>query len=162
MSDVTPPNAEKPSFIMPKLHPGMSVDIAFTNVFSHPMLGIICKPKAHSASVLVFTPDGPKLYFDCRHKDDPWLVEHTDWLAGDQESRAIFDVSTAERERLATIETVKRCLELVQQLSAEVAALKESSGAKVAAPVTYDNDLEGAFSEPRPRGRPRKLQPIEG
>lgn len=130
-------------FVFPEIHCGLNVEVSWTPTFSGRRLGVVCKPKSRSASILVWTEDGPHFYADCRHRNDPRIVANPEWLMEDTLNRAIFDVSEVEHKRLRSDETINRAMTLLDQLGEDIAKLKEA----VFGP------------EPARRGRPPKQQP---
>ena len=139
----------------PHLNIGTSVEAAFDRSFSKPMLGVVNMVKTNSASLILQTDRGPVIYPDCRHKDDPWLLEHPDWIAN--RGHAIYDLSAGEKERLAMCETVKRLVPLIEQQAQQIAVLQTAMD-ELSVPRANLPDQ----SEPpvrRRAGRPRKTEP---
>lgn len=141
MSEVV--KTSESEFVFPELHCGMAVDVAWNVGFSKPRLGIVCKPKSRSASILVWTEEGPRFYSDCRHRSDPRILTNPEWLVEDSQNRAIFEVNEIERRRLRSDDTLTRAMALLDGMSEDIGKLKEA----VFGP------------EPARRGRPPKPQP---
>ena len=143
---------EKKSFQFPKLECGDAIRVSFDKAFSKPMLGRVNIAKASSINCVVNEPNGRQvIYNDCRHRDDPYLLEHPNFIG--QPGHAIFDLTAEYAERKWLKETVPNLVALVEQQahvlseqSEEIRILK-TSRSSVGEP-------------PRGPGRPRKLETI--
>lgn len=152
-------------FVFPELHCGMAVDVSWNVGFSKPRLGIVCKPKSNSASILVWTEEGPMFYADCRHRADPRILTNPEWLTEDSRNRCIFEVSEVERRRLRSDQTLARAMTILDELVADVVRLKEAVGLKDIPkpkidPVVAEKKAEIAEMVRRGPGRPRTLTPV--
>ena len=140
---------EKKSFQFPKLECGDAIRVSFDKAFSKPMLGRVNIAKASSINCVVNEPNGRQvIYNDCRHRDDPYLLEHPNFIG--QPGHAIFDLTAEYAERKWLKETVTNLVEqqahVLSEQSEEIRILK-TSRSSVGEP-------------PRGPGRPRKLETI--
>ena len=111
-------STEKKEFTFPEVNVGDTLQVAFDRSFSRPMLGLVNIVKPNSISAIVFSDRGPVIYPHCRHKDDPWLLDHP-WAG--ENGKAIFEVTSLSslKQRVGLLEN------LVAQQAAELASLHE-------------------------------------
>lgn len=145
---------EKNPFQFPKLECGDAIRVSFDKAFSKPMLGRVNIAKANSINCVVNEPNGRQvIYNDCRHRDDPYLLEHPSFIG--QPGHAIFELTTEYAERKWLMDTVKNLVTLVE-LQAKVLA-EQTEDIRV---LKISRPGEPGFV-PRGPGRPRKLETIE-
>jgi len=137
----------KESFAYPEIGVGDTLAVSFDRAFSRPMLGLVNISKAKSVSAIVFADRGPLTYPDCRHRDDPWLLDHPNWVG--QPGKAIFELTgtTAIRSDVAQLKII------VAQQAQVIAGI-------LATPPAPALKMPNENFEKRPRGRPRTVEPV--
>lgn len=153
-------------FVFPKLDCGQNVEVAWNIGFSKRRLGKVSQPKVSSCSIEVMTENGTVMYRDCRHRNDPRLLNNPEWLAEDPNNRAIFDISEVERRRMRSDDTLARAMAMLDSMASDIARLKEATGLRdlpkpKADPVVSEAKAEIAEMVRRGPGRPpRTLTPV--
>ncbi len=157
MSDQETTTPDTP-YRRPHLYEGMSLVGAFDRAFTKPMHGVVNMIKPNTVVVTFHTMDrGPVVYPLCRHRDDPYLVDHPDWIG--VPGHAIFDISEGEKDRVAMCETVKKMVPLIEQQAQSIAELQAAMEALRLGQPVANSPASTETPVRRQRGRPRRTEP---